>query len=67
MSNLASFIKQKIQRSNYENFTIPTVFINEIFEKMIKLDVIKSTGCDNIVPKILKLNAPYIVSSLTYF
>ena len=66
MSNLASFIKQKSQSSIYENFTIPPVCINEIFENMIKLDVNKSAGCDNIGPKILKLSAPYIVSSLTY-
>ena len=48
------------------NIHYTTRGIYEIFENMIKIDVNKSDGCDNIGPYILKLSAPYIVSSFTY-
>ena len=40
--------------------------INELFDGLLKLDGNKSSGTDNIGPKILKLSAPYISTSLTF-
>ena len=40
--------------------------VNYVFEDISRLDCNKSSGTDNIGPKILKLSAPFIVTSLTY-
>ena len=44
----------------FNNLTIP-----DLFSLLNKLDVTKSSGTDNIGPKLLKLSAPIIASSLT--
>jgi hypothetical protein len=39
--------------------------MNELLQDLLNLDINKSTGANNIEPKILKVNSPFIVSSLT--
>ena len=40
--------------------------MNELLQDLLNLDKNKSTGTDNIGPKILKVSAPFIVYHLTY-
>jgi hypothetical protein len=40
--------------------------MNELLQDLLHLDINKSTGTDNIGPKILKVNVPFIVYPLTY-
>jgi hypothetical protein len=40
--------------------------MNELLQDFLNLDINKSTGTDNIGPKILKVNVPFIVYPLTY-
>ena len=65
-AKLNQFVQKKFTKSEQVKFSIPPVTINGLFNEMIKLDINKSTGSDNIGPKILKLSAPFITSSLTY-
>ncbi|CAG2217543.1 unnamed protein product [Mytilus edulis] len=65
-NNLSKFIKNQLKQQKHEKFTIPPIKINELFDELIKLDVNKSSGTDNIGPQILKISAPCIASPLTY-
>ena len=40
--------------------------MNKVLQDALNLDKNKSTGTDNIGPKILKVSAPFAVSPLTY-
>ena len=61
---LLEFVGQKV--SNSEKFAIPPVMIGDLLVEMNKLNLNKSAGSDNIGPRVIKLCAPFIVSSLTY-
>lgn len=65
-TKLKQFIDKKLSDKDEPKFSIPPITITELFDEMMKLDINKSTGLDNIGPKILKLSAPYIVAPLTY-
>ena len=57
-NKLNNKISQNVQ------FAIPPVKMNELLQDLLNLDINKSTGTDNIGPKILKVSAPFIVSPL---
>ena len=61
---LVEFTDRKI--SDDTKFIIPPVTINELCQDILNLDINKSTGTDNISPRIIKLCAPFISSPLTY-
>lgn len=61
---LKSYVNSKVSQGH--NFKIQPVNMNKLYEDLCNLDETKSTGIDNIGPRILKLSAPAIVSSLTY-
>ena len=63
-SKLFNFVNNKISQNT--QFAIPPVKMNELLQDLLNLDINKSTGTDNIGPKILKVSAPFIVSPLTY-
>ncbi|CAG2194865.1 unnamed protein product [Mytilus edulis] len=65
-AKLNQFVQKKFTKSEQVKFSIPPVTINGLFNEMIKLDINKSTGSDNIGPTFFKLSAPFITSSLTY-
>ena len=64
LSKLLNFVNNKISQNT--QFAIPPVKMNELLQDLLNLDINKSTGTDNIGPKILKVSAPFIVSPLTY-
>ena len=57
-------IKQHV--SNNRNFTFAYVKQSQIYEKLKNLNVRKSTGFDQIPPKLVKLGAEQLSGSLTY-
>jgi hypothetical protein len=63
-SKLFNFVNNKISQNT--QFAIPPVKMNALLQDLLNLDINKSTGTDNIGPKILKVSAPFIVSPLTY-
>ena len=63
-SKLLNFVNNKISQNT--QFAIPPVKMNELLQDLLNLDINKSTGTDNIGPKILKVSGPFIVSPLTY-
>jgi hypothetical protein len=63
-SKLYNFVNDKISQNT--QFAIPPVKMNELLQDLLNLDIYnKSTGTDNIGPKILKVSALFIVSPLT--
>ena len=66
-NNLSKFIKNQLKQQKHEKFTIPPIKINKLFDELIKLDVNKSLGTDNIGPQNLKKKCPmYFLSSHIY-
>ena len=63
-SKLYNFVSDKISQNT--QFSIPPVKRNELLQDLLNLDKNKSTGTDNIEPKILKVSAPFSVSPVTY-
>ncbi|CAG2222873.1 unnamed protein product [Mytilus edulis] len=63
---LTNYVQMKFLKKRHNKFIIPPVKVSELFAEITKLDVKTSSGTDNIGPKILKLSAPFIASSLTY-
>ena len=61
---LTDFVKKRLPQN--KEFIIPPVRLDELLHDILKLDANKSTGTDNISPRILKISAPFISSSLTY-
>ena len=59
-SKLFNFVNNKISQNT--QFAIPPVKMNELLKDLLHLDINKSTGTDNIGPKIPKVSAPFIVS-----
>ena len=62
--NLINFCKQRT--NNTTPFSIPNIAAHEIGMYISKMSNKKSSGLDEISPKILKLSLPYISESLTY-
>ncbi|CAG2191547.1 unnamed protein product [Mytilus edulis] len=65
-NTLTNYVQMKFLKKRHNKFIIPPVKVSELFAEITKLDVKTSCGSDNIGPKILKLSAPFIASSLTY-
>lgn len=65
LNKLSSFIKKQMNNSN-KKFSIPPIKVDEVYSALSKLDINKSSGCDNIGAKVLRLCAPYIASPITY-
>ena len=65
-NTLTNYVQMKFLKKRHNKFIIPPVKVSELFAEITKLDVKTSSGTDNIGPKILKLSAPFIASSLTY-
>ena len=61
---LFNFVDKRLPENT--QFTIPPVKMNELQQDHLYLDTNKSTETDNIEPKILKVSAPFILSSLSY-
>ena len=61
---LSNFVKMRLPTS--KTFSIPPVEVNTIYNEITKLDANKSPGTDNIGPRILKISAQIIATSLTY-
>ena len=73
-------IKEPIETSNFDKlrqfcndeipndtiFTIPEVSCEKMEKYLRNIDLTKTTGSDNIGPRLLKLAAPFIAKSLTY-
>ncbi|VDI83923.1 lysocardiolipin and lysophospholipid acyltransferase, partial [Mytilus galloprovincialis] len=65
-NTLTNYVQMKFLKKRHNKFIIPPVKVSELFAEITKLDVKTSSGSDNIGPKIFKLSAPFIASSLTY-
>ena len=52
--------------SQNTTFSIPPISVFEVGISILKLDNKKSTGCDGISVKLLKIALPYIAETLTY-
>ena len=63
-NKLYNFVNDK--PSQNAQCSIPPVKMNELLQDALNLDKNKSTGTDNIEPKILKISAPFSVSPVTY-
>ena len=61
---LENFCKE--QSVHREPFSIPLLGVHEVGKLISKMKNKKSSGPDEISPRILKMSLPYIVSSLTY-
>ena len=61
---LVNFCREKT--SDREPFSVPLVTVHEVGKLVSKMKSKKSSGPDEISPRILKMSLPYIVSSLTY-
>lgn len=58
LTKLDSFVNEKLSHGN--NFQIPLVSTDFVFEQLICLDAMKATGVDELNAKYLKLAAPII-------
>ena len=61
---LQKFCNEKIPADTY--FSIPDISCEKVEKYLKNIDLTKSTGLDNIGPRLLKLAAPFISDSLTY-
>ena len=78
--SVASKLKEPVQNPNFEKletsceekipdtsqFNIPEISVEKVLKFLVNIDVTKSTGSDNIGPRLLKLSANYIAESITY-
>ena len=62
---LSSYVNSKIS-SNQPEFKIDFIQEDEVLKLLLKLNVNKSSGTDNLGPRILKLSAPTIYKALAY-
>ena len=63
-TKVKSFVSQHVPDHTY--FNIPCLTENETLKMLNKLDITKSTGLDQIGPRLLKLSANHIAKSVTY-
>ena len=61
---ITSFVNEKI--SEHVFFSLYTVTVSDVLKELEDLDSSKSTGLDELGPRILKLSAPIIADSLTH-
>ena len=67
--NVAENIKEPIEESNHDkdvSFDIPFITTDKVLKYLKDLDVKKSTGTDEIGPRLLKLASPFIAESLAF-
>ena len=78
--NIADNIKEPIEPSNHEKlqdyckeripenvvFDLPMLTEDKVLKYLKKLDIRKSTGTDDIGPRLLRMSSPIIAESLTY-
>ena len=63
-NRLLNFCRDRISQNT--TFSIPPISVFEVGISILKLDNKKSTGCDGISVKLLKIALPYIAETLTY-
>ncbi len=63
---LNAFVNSKLQASEEKTFSIPAITTNYVAKQLLKLDVSKAKGMDNISPFFLKSSARIIAPSLTH-
>ena len=63
-NRLLNFCRERISQNT--TFSIPPISVFEVGISILKLDNKKSTGCDGISVKLLKIALPYIAETLTY-
>ena len=77
---VASRIKEPIETSDFDKlqqfcneknptdtyFSVPEISCEKVEKYLRNIDLTKATGSDNIGPRLLKLEAPFISDSLTY-
>ena len=63
-NRLLNFCRDRISQNT--TFSIPSISVFEVGISILKLDNKKSTGCDGISVKLLKIALPYIAETLTY-
>ena len=63
-NRLLNFCRDRISQNT--TFLIPPISVFEVGISILKLDNKKSTGCDGISVKLLKIALPYIAETLTY-
>ena len=63
-SRLKEFCQSKLPRNTV--FNIPEIRVEQVQKYLATIDISKSTGSDNIGPRLLKISAPVISDSLTY-
>ena len=61
---ITSFVNDKISENVF--FSLYSVTVSDVFKELENLDSSKSTGLDELGPRILKLSAPIIADSLTH-
>ena len=61
---LQEYCKEKIPQNVF--FDMPLTNTDKILKYLKNLDVRKSTGTDDIGPRLLKMAAPFIAESLTF-
>lgn len=61
---LREFCKQRLPLDAF--FKIPLISVEKVLKYLKTLDISKSTGCDNVGPRLLKIAAPFISDSLAY-
>lgn len=78
--SIASNWKEPIETSNFDKlkkfcdskvpegilFKSPEISKEKVEKFLKNIDITKSTGCDNIGPRLLKTAAPYISDWITY-
>ena len=63
-NRLLNFCRDRISQNT--TFSIPPISVFEVGISILKMDNKKSTGCDGISVKLLKIALPYIAETLTY-
>jgi len=61
---LEKFCKEKLANDKF--FEIPEITVEKVLKYLKGLDTSKSTGVDNIGPRLLRISAPFISESLAY-
>ena len=78
--NIANKVKEPVTNTNHEKlrqfcqsklptntkFVIPNIEREKVMKFLSNIDTTKSTGTDNIGPRLLKLAAPHIVDDITF-
>jgi hypothetical protein len=63
LDKLEEFVNTRVP--NFVRFTIPFIKENDVLNFLRKLDITKATGLDGLSPKLLRLSANVISTSIT--